>query len=87
MTSGALTAAELRRRLAVNVRRLRTEASLTVKQAAERESLHWRHWQKVEARQTNATLTTLVRLAGALGVMPAELLMEPPPGAEAAGGG
>jgi len=85
MTSGALIAAELRRRLAANVRRLRLAASLTVKQAAGRVELHWRHWQKVEAEQSNATLATIIRMASALDVTPAELLAEPPPGSEEPG--
>ena len=78
MTSGTLTPAELRRRLAANARRLRAAASLTIKQAAEQAGMHWRHWQKVEASQNNATLATIVRMAGALNSTPAELLAEPP---------
>jgi transcriptional regulator with XRE-family HTH domain len=64
----------LRKRLATNVRALRTRASLTLKQAAERAELHWRHWQKIEAAETNATMLTLSRLADALNVDPADLL-------------
>lgn len=64
----------LRKRLAVNVRALRTSANLTLKQAAERAELHWRHWQKIEAAETNATMLTLSRLADALNVDPADLL-------------
>lgn len=75
-----MTPAELLRRLAVNVRRLRTAASLTVKQAAERAEMHWRHWQKIEAGQNNATLSTIVRVAAALHVTPAELFEKQPPG-------
>jgi hypothetical protein len=81
MTSGALIAAELRRRLAANARRLRLDALLTIKQAAGRVGMHWRHWQKIEAGQNNATLATIVRVASALNVTPAELLAAPPPGA------
>ena len=82
MTNGAVTPAELRRRLAANVRRLRLAASLTVKQAAARVGMHWRQWQKVEAGNSNVTLATIVRTAGALNVTPAELLAEPAPDAE-----
>ena len=64
----------LQKRLAANVRALRTRANLTLKQAAERAELHWRHWQKVEAAETNATMLTLSRLADALNVDPADLL-------------
>ena len=78
MASGTLSAAELRRRLAANVRRFRLAVPLTIKQAAERVGMHWRHWQKIEAGQNNATLATIVRLATALNVTPAELLAEPP---------
>ena len=78
MTSGTITSTELRRRLAANARRLRIAASLTLKQAAERAGMHWRHWQKVEASQNNATLATIVRMARALDITPAELLAEPP---------
>jgi len=70
--------AELRRRLAANVRRLRKKKSFTLKQAGERAELHWRLWQKIEAAQTNATMFTVVRLANALDADPKELLSEPP---------
>jgi len=83
MTSGTIPSVELRRRLAANARRLRTAASLTLKQAAERAGMHWRHWQKVEASQNNATLATIVRMAAALEITPAELLAEPPKASEA----
>ena len=82
MTSEHLTPAGLCRRLATNVRRLRGAGQLTVKQAAGRVGMHWRHWQKVEAGQNNATLATIVRMASALHVTPAELLAEPPPNSE-----
>jgi XRE family transcriptional regulator, regulator of sulfur utilization len=77
MTSKSLTSVELRRRLAANVRRLRTAAPLTIKQAAGRAEVHWRHWQKIEAAENNATLATLIRVAEALNVTVAELLEAP----------
>jgi len=77
MTSKTLTPAELRRRLAANVRRLRTAATLTIKQASGRAQVHWRHWQKIEAGENNATLSTIVRVAEALNVTAAELLEAP----------
>jgi len=40
--------------------------------------MHWRHWQKIEAGQTNVTLFTLVRVADALNTDPSSLLSEPP---------
>jgi transcriptional regulator with XRE-family HTH domain len=71
--------AELRRRLAENVRRLRKAKRLTIQEAAARAEIHWRMWQKVESRQSNATLFTLARLANPLDVDPKDLLYEPPP--------
>jgi hypothetical protein len=69
--------ADLRRRLRVNVRAYRSAAKLTLKAASQRAEMHWRHWQKVEAGQVNATLQTLVRMAYAVGVDPAALLELP----------
>jgi transcriptional regulator with XRE-family HTH domain len=65
----------VRRKLASNVRALRADRGLTLEQAAERAEMAWRHWQKVEAGEVNATLRTLARLAEALGTTAAELLM------------
>jgi predicted transcriptional regulator len=72
-----LTALRLHRRLARNVRRLRCEQGLPVQQAAAAAGVHWRHWQKVEAAETNATMVTVCRIAVALGVDPAELVRPP----------
>ncbi len=74
--------AELRRRLAANVRRLRNAKGLTLKQAGERAEVHWRHWQKVEAGDSNATVFTMTRLADVLDVDPSDLLRAPPPQAQ-----
>jgi hypothetical protein len=41
--------------------------------------MHWRHWQKIEAGEVNATLQTLVRIADALHVDPVDLVRDPPP--------
>ena len=65
-----------RQRLGANVRRLRAEQALSVQVVADRAGMNWRHWQKVEAGDTNATLQTLVRIGDALGVDPAVLLAE-----------
>jgi hypothetical protein len=78
MISLPIPAAELRRRLAANARRLRLTASLTVKQPAARAEMHWRHWQKVEVGHTNPTMATIVRVVAALRVDPSDLLREPP---------
>jgi transcriptional regulator with XRE-family HTH domain len=64
----------LRRQLAAAVRRIRQEKGLTLEDAAHAAQMHWRHWQKVEAGQVNATLRTLARLSVALGVEPRRLL-------------
>lgn len=53
---------------------MRTGAGLTIEAAAERAGLDVRHWQKVEAAETSATLRTLARLAAGLGVDVAALL-------------
>src|SRR4051812_5176888 len=66
--------AEIQHILAVNVKRRRRALGLTLKAASARVQMHWRHWQKVEAEEVNATLDTLVRLADALEVNPYALL-------------
>jgi transcriptional regulator with XRE-family HTH domain len=67
-------AAAVFERLRSNVRSLRHAAGLTLKKAAERAEMHWRHWQKIEAGEVNLTLQTLVRVAEALRVDVAALL-------------
>jgi hypothetical protein len=64
----------LRRRLATNVRLLRARAGLTLEEAGYRAAMHWRHWQKIEAGEVNATLHTLVRVSAVLEVDPRDLL-------------
>jgi transcriptional regulator with XRE-family HTH domain len=64
-------------RLRTNVRSLRLAAGLTVKKAAERAQMHWRHWQKIEAGQINITMLTLSRLAQVLKVDASALLGDP----------
>jgi transcriptional regulator with XRE-family HTH domain len=61
-------------RLKRNMRYLRAEMGLTVQEAAERAKVHWRHWQTIEAGQSNATLETMVRIANSLKVSLPELL-------------
>ena len=68
---------ELRRRVAVNVRRLRVRAGLTFLEAGRKGRLSWRHWQKVERREVNLTLKTLGRLGTALEVDPMVLVAPP----------
>jgi transcriptional regulator with XRE-family HTH domain len=64
----------LRRALAANVRRVRDGSELSLHDAAERAGIHWRHWQKVEAGEANATLSTVAKIATALDVDPLDLL-------------
>jgi hypothetical protein len=64
-------------RLRTNVRVLRIAAGLTLKMAAERAKMHWRHWQRIEAGRIDLTLMTLGRLAEALHVDVAVLLRDP----------
>ena len=63
-----LSAAAVRELFAGNVRRLRRDAGLTQEEAAERGGLTQRHWQKVEAHETTATLETIVGVANGLQV-------------------
>jgi DNA-binding XRE family transcriptional regulator len=49
-----------------NIRQKRNALGLTQADAAERAGIYWRHWQKIEAGQVNATIATLVSVAVAL---------------------
>lgn len=60
--------------LRINVRTLRLAAGLTLKKAAERGEMHWRHWHKIEMGEINVTLVTLARLAHVLQVDAAALI-------------
>ena len=75
MSRWALEEKRLRRRLAANVRALRTERGLSVEAAAHEGDLHWRHWQKVEAGEVGVTLRTIAKLALALGAKASDLLI------------
>ncbi len=52
-------AAELLDRIARNVKCRRMEMNLTVTRAAKKGGIHWRHWQKVENKESNVTLQPL----------------------------
>ena len=69
-----ITQETLKQRIANKVRELRKKLGLTLKTAAARAEMHWRHWQKVEAAEVSVTLPTLVRLSDALNVDPLELI-------------
>ena len=68
---------EIRRVLAANVLRFRAALGLTIEAAAERGDLAPRQWSRIEAGESNTTLSTLVRLARALSVRVAILFGEP----------
>ena len=67
----------LRRRLAANVRRIRREADMTQQEVAAAAAFDLRQLAKIEAAQASVTLRTLVKLADALDVTPADLLAPP----------
>ncbi len=69
--------AELRVRVAINVRRVRLAENLTLKQLAAESRVHWRHLQKIEAAEISITVLTLVRLAEGLHVDASVLLAKP----------
>jgi transcriptional regulator with XRE-family HTH domain len=47
---------------------------LTVEEAAQRAGIHWRHWQKIERGECNATLDTLTKIANVFEIGLDELL-------------
>jgi len=60
---------DVRSSLAANVTRLRERAGWTQQQAAEEMGLDVKHLQKLEYGELNPSLRTLVRVAGAFGIM------------------
>ena len=75
MPSLSVSEKQLRKRIATNTRRLREEKKLSLEETAHLAGMHFRHLQKVEAGEVNATLRTLARLSDAFGVSPHELLL------------
>ncbi len=67
----------IRRMLAANVRRFRQGLHLSIEAASERGDLAPRQWSRIEAGESNTTLSTLVRLSRALRVRVAVLFGEP----------
>jgi len=67
-------AVNLGRRVARNLRRLRLDRGLTLEGVARACELNWRHIQKIEAGETNATIVSIARVAHGLGVDPLELM-------------
>jgi len=68
---------DVRLLVAQKIRSRRDELGLTVEEAAHGGGIHWRHWQKLEAAEMNATLRTLVRVAAALDLGMSELFLHP----------
>ena len=67
---------QVRRRVAMQVRRLRMVKGLTQEAVAAGAGLAPRHFQKIEAAEVNVTLDTLVKVADALDVDVSELFLE-----------
>ena len=67
----------LRRRVAVNLARLRAEQWLSFEALSARTVLHLRHLQKIEAGESNVTLVTIARLSDGLEVDAHELMTKP----------
>jgi len=68
------TAFQLRRQIAHNVYNIRNQHGWTQEEEADKDGLHFRHYQKVEYSLANITLDTISKLSKGLGVEAAELL-------------
>ena len=68
---------ELLERLAHNVLRLRRARKWTQEEAAHQTGMSTRLFQRIEAGETNVTLTTLARLIEGFGVEAVDLLRRP----------
>lgn len=64
---------------AANVRRRRLELGISQEELAERAGVHRTYIGMLERSEKNATLYSIERLAGALKVEPAVLLLNPTP--------
>lgn len=69
---------DVQRRLAVNLRRLRTEAGLSQEDFANAHGFDRTYISGIERAVRNPTITVVERLATALRVDIAEILAEPP---------
>jgi transcriptional regulator with XRE-family HTH domain len=67
------------RALGTNLRRLRTERSWTLEEAATRCGMAYSVYAPIEYGKVNCTLTTMARLADGYSVPLHELLTPPPP--------
>jgi transcriptional regulator with XRE-family HTH domain len=67
---------EVRRRVALNIKRLRAERQLSQEELADRAGLHRTYISGVERAVRNPTLTVLDKIASGLGVSLTELVGE-----------
>ena len=65
---------DLRDRFATNLRRIRHKAGLSQEALAYAADIHPKHLSDIERANKDPRLTTVLRLAHALGIEPAELL-------------
>lgn len=65
---------EAARILGERVRYFRNKRGLSQEDMAHLAEMHWTNWGKIERGQANPSLTTVVRVAGVLGIDPAELV-------------
>ena len=72
----------LREVLAKNLKRLRLAADLSQEDLAHRAEIDRTYVSSLERGRYSATVDMLERLAAVLGVMPADLLADPPAGFE-----
>lgn len=56
------------------IRHRRKELGLSQEDIAILAGMHWTNWGKIERGQANPSLTTIVRMAGVLGIDPSELV-------------
>jgi transcriptional regulator with XRE-family HTH domain len=75
----AISSMDLKRAMAVNLRRERHARSLTQEELADRADLSARYLGSIERATVSASVTVLGRLAQALKVDPCELICAPHP--------
>ena len=65
---------ELKRKIALNIKRTRTEAKLSQEETADRIGIDLRHYQRLEDGQICPTIPTLFKISVALGTKVQELV-------------
>jgi transcriptional regulator with XRE-family HTH domain len=71
--------AKVLKELGRRIHRARIAAGLTQEDAAAAAGIDYKRWQELEAGRVNATMRTLVRVSGALGMTVWDLLGPAPP--------